>query len=73
MLKCDRLSSTIGRGAQNIPLSLFASQNITDIEDVVVVLVVIALVVHRLGWLCQDTSRVIRWLILEFSVAVRIG
>lgn len=50
-------------------VTIILSQPVVDIENIVVILIVIAFVVHRLARLGEDAPRVVRRLILELGVA----
>ena len=50
-------------------MTLVRTEPIIDVEDVVVVVVVVPLVVHRLARLRQHPARIVRRLILELRVA----
>lgn len=49
--------------------SLFGPQNVVDVEDIIAVLIVVAIILHTLAWLREDAARVPRRLILESWVA----
>ena len=54
-------------------LVLIVTQPVIDVEDVIIVLVVKAVVVHRLARLREDTAWVVRRLILELRIADVVG
>jgi hypothetical protein len=49
--------------------SMLPSQHVVDVENIVPILVVGSLVVHRLAGLCQDSSRVVRSLVTPIGAA----
>jgi hypothetical protein len=49
--------------------SFLGAQNVIHVEDIIAVLVVIAIVFGALAGLCQDSARVPRRLVLEARVA----
>lgn len=49
------------------------AKNVIDIEDIITVLIVVAIVFHTLAGLCQHTPWVSRGLVVEVRVADAIG
>ena len=49
------------------------SKPIIDIEDIIVVLVVEPIVVHRFAWFREDASGVVRGFIAELGIADTVG
>jgi hypothetical protein len=71
VLALDYLAkSSLAENIQNqIPLAFFLAQNIIDIEDVVALFIVIAIILDPLARLGQNPPRILRGLILEIGVA----
>ena len=53
----------------DVLVTIILSQPVVDVEDIIVVLIVIALVVHRFAWLGEHAPRIVRRFILELGIA----
>ena len=54
-------------------VGLLAAQNVVDVEDVITILVVVAIVLDALGRLGEDTSGIARAFVLEVWIADAVG
>ena len=52
---------------------LFGSQNVVDVEDVITILIVVAVILNALTGLGQHASRIARRLVLEARIADAVG
>ena len=52
---------------------IFVPEYVVNVQDVVTVFVIIAVILDALAWLGKDTSRVPRRLVFECRVAYPIG
>lgn len=50
-------------------MAFFGTQPVVDVENVIIVLVIVAIVVCGLAWLCKDTPRVVGGFVSELGVA----
>ncbi len=53
--------------------SLLRAKNVVDVKDIVAILIIVAIVLHSLARLGQDTTGVARRLVLEAWVANSVG
>lgn len=49
--------------------SLLTTQDVIDIENIIAILVIIAIILHTLAWFGQHATRVSRGLVVEVRVA----
>ena len=49
--------------------SLLRAKDVINVENVITILIVVAIVLHALARLCQNTARVTRRLVFEAGVA----
>lgn len=63
----------MGSSSDILVTGLFTTQNIVDIEDVVTVLIIIAIIFHSLAGLGQHAPGVPRGLVVEVRVADTVG
>ena len=54
-------------------MTVFSTKPVVDIEDVIVVIIVVAIVVGGLARLCKDATGVVCGLVSELGVADAIG